>query len=162
MTITEISLGTILCSEQLPKIAVVVSKTNEFITAKLLEGAMSELQNLGGVTIIEVAGAFEITAAARIAFENGADGVIALGAVIRGGTPHFEYICQSVTNGLTMLSAEGKLIAFGILTTEDVTQAVERAGGKMGNKGAEAAKALIQLISAKQRLEFKRKENYEA
>jgi len=149
MKVEKIELSSILCSERLPKIAIILSKTNEFITSKLLEGALSELHSIGSVTIIEVAGAFEITGAARFAFENGADGVIALAAVIRGETPHFDYICQSVTNGLTSLSASGKAISFGILT-------IERAGGKMGNKGAEAARALIQLISAKQRMEFKK------
>jgi len=153
----KIELGTIMCSERLPRVAVVVSKTNEFVTAKLLEGALSELHDIGEVTVIEVAGAFEITAASAIAFERGFDGVVALGAVIRGDTPHFDYICQAVTIGLTELSAKGKIIAFGILTANNVGQAIERAGGAMGNKGAEAAKALLQLISAKQRLEMRMK-----
>lgn len=134
------------------RIAIVVSRTNDFVTEKLLDGALGELGGADEIVIIDVAGAFEVISATRKAFDAGYHGVIAIGAVIRGDTPHFEYISNAVTNGLAAISAEGHAIAFGILTVDSATQAAERAGGALGNKGQEAALALLQLLSAAQRL----------
>jgi len=136
-----------------PRIAIVLSKTNDFVTEKLLEGALTVLGE-ADVTIIEVPGAFEIVPAAAAACDFDFHGVLALGAVIRGDTPHFEYLSTAVANGLTSLAAQSNAITFGILTVDTVAQAVERAGGAMGNKGEEAARALLQLLSAVERLSY--------
>ncbi|MEK8023913.1 MAG: 6,7-dimethyl-8-ribityllumazine synthase [Candidatus Hydrogenedentota bacterium] len=136
------------------RIAIVLSRTNDFLTEKLCEGALSELRAFGvtGTVVMEVAGAFEIVAASAHAFACGYDGVVAIGVVIRGQTPHFEYISGAVTDGLTRLASEGKAVTFGILTVDNVQQASDRSGGPLGNKGAEAAAALLQLLSAFEKL----------
>ncbi len=138
-----------------PRVAVIVSRTNEFVTERLLEGAISELRSAGcaDVTVVDVAGSFELVAAAAAAFDLGAEGVVTLGAVIRGETPHFEYICTAVANGLAALCSEGRPVTFGVLTTDDTAQAAARAGGALGNKGAEAARALLQILSATERMQ---------
>jgi 6,7-dimethyl-8-ribityllumazine synthase len=137
-----------------PGIVIVVSRTNEFVTERLLEGALAELRSHGiaHVTVLDVAGAFELVPAAAGAFAAGAEGVVALGAVIRGQTPHFEFVAGAATDGLTALAAAGRPVAFGVLTAENVAQAMERAGGALGNKGAEAVLALLQLLSGLRRL----------
>ncbi len=135
------------------KFAIVVSRFNSFVTDKLLEGALDALKRHGGdenlVDIFRVPGAFEIPLVAkRIAKRKDIDGVICLGAVIKGGTPHFHYVASEVTKGIAMVSLESdKPIAFGILTTESVEQAVERAGTKAGNKGADAAMSVIEMVN---------------
>jgi 6,7-dimethyl-8-ribityllumazine synthase len=133
------------------RFAVVVSRFNHLVSVRLLEGCAEELRARGaaddGVHVAWVPGAFEIPLAARTLAASGRyDAVVTLGVVIRGGTPHFEYVCRAVTDGVreTMLET-GVPIAFGVLTTDDLDQALARAGGEEGNKGAEAALAAIEM-----------------
>lgn len=127
------------------RIAIVVSETNDFITDRLLDGALNEFPD---AVVVEVAGAFELIAATRKAFDAGFEGVVALGVIIRGETPHFEYIANAVTHGLSLIAAEGRAVSFGVLTVDTVAQASDRAGGSLGNKGVEAARALASLLAA--------------
>jgi len=135
------------------KIAVVVSRFNRAITEKLLEGALDRLRRLGlseeDTDVLWVPGAFELPQGAKALMQTGKyDGILPLGCVIRGETPHFEYVCQAVTQGLTQLALEGEVpLVYGILTVDTPEQAWERAGIK-ANKGAEAAEALVELIRA--------------
>jgi 6,7-dimethyl-8-ribityllumazine synthase len=135
------------------RFAIVVSRFNSFVTDRLLEGALDALKRHGAddgrIEIFRVPGAFEIPLAARLlAKRKEVDGVICLGAVIKGGTPHFHYVASEVTKGIAASSLEaGKPIAFGILTTESVEQAVERAGTKAGNKGYDAAMSAIEMVN---------------
>lgn len=133
-----------------PRVAVVVSRTNTFLTGRMADGAVSMLRAHGveDPTVIEVAGAYELVTAARAALDAGHDGVVAIGAIVRGETPHFDYIAQGVTFGLTQLAAAGHAISFGVLTVDTTEQGTARAGGALGNKGAEAAEALVQLLVA--------------
>jgi 6,7-dimethyl-8-ribityllumazine synthase len=134
------------------KIGIVVSRFNEFITSKLLGGAMDALIRHGvKETDIEVAwtpGAFEIPLVAKRMTAKGYDAVICLGAVIRGATPHFEYVSAEVAKGVAQVSlASGVPVIFGVLTTDNIEQAVERAGTKAGNKGFEAAVSAIEMAN---------------
>ena len=135
------------------RFAIVVSRFNSFVTDRLLEGALDALKRHGAdealVEVIRVPGAFEIPLAAKVvAKRKDIDGVICLGAVIKGGTPHFHYVASEVTKGIAAVSLDyEKPIAFGILTTESVEQAVERAGTKAGNKGADAAMSVIEMVN---------------
>ncbi|MFA1821121.1 6,7-dimethyl-8-ribityllumazine synthase [Virgibacillus oceani] len=135
------------------KIAVVVSRFNEFITKNLLTGALDTLKRHGvedaNVDVVWVPGAFEIPVAAqKLATKNEYNAVITLGTVIRGSTPHFDYVCSEVAKGVTSASLKSeKPVIFGVLTTETIEQAVERAGTKAGNKGAEAAAAAIEMCN---------------
>jgi 6,7-dimethyl-8-ribityllumazine synthase len=132
--------------------ALVASRFNNFITERLIEGAVDCIVRHGGnaedITLIRVPGSFEIVAAARAAAESGRySAIIALGALIRGATPHFDFIAKSLTSGMGALAAEGKtVITFGVLTTDSVEQAIERAGTKSGNKGFDAALAAIEMV----------------
>ncbi len=134
------------------KVAIVVARFNEFISSKLLSGALdclerheAEPENL---TVAWVPGAFEVPVTAKkLAASGRYDGIICLGAVIRGATPHFDYICAEAAKGIAQVSLEyGLPVAFGILTTENIQQAVERAGTKAGNKGADCALALMEMV----------------
>jgi 6,7-dimethyl-8-ribityllumazine synthase len=134
-----------------PRFAVVVSRFNHLVSVRLLEGATEELHR-GGVSaddvhVAWVPGAFEIPQAARALAETGRyAGIIALGVVIRGGTPHFDYVCQGVTDGVREVMRDtGVPVAFGVLTTDDVEQAIDRAGGEHGNKGREAAAVALEM-----------------
>jgi 6,7-dimethyl-8-ribityllumazine synthase len=133
------------------RFAVVVARFNHPITSALLEGCGEELAARGAgaddVHVAWVPGAFEIPLAARKLAESGRyDAVITLGAVIRGGTPHFEYVCQGVTDGVgDVVRDTGVPVAFGVLTTDDLDSALARAGGSEGNKGNEAAAAAIEM-----------------
>ena len=133
------------------RVAIVVSRFNHLITVRLLEGCVAELVDRGAVRdAIDVAwvpGAFEIPQAARTLAASGRyDAVVTLGVVIRGGTPHFEYVCRAVTDGVREIMRDtGVPIGFGVLTTDDNAQALARAGGEHGNKGAEAALAVIEM-----------------
>jgi 6,7-dimethyl-8-ribityllumazine synthase len=133
------------------RFAVVVSRFNHLISARLLEGAARELEARGcrpdDVHVAWVPGAFEIPLAARALAATGRyAALVTLGAVIRGGTPHFEYVCRAVTDGVCAAMAEsGVPVAFGVLTTDDVEQALSRAGGARGNAGEEAARAAIEM-----------------
>ena len=133
------------------RFAVVVGRFNHPITSALLSGCSEELAARGAgddaLHVAWVPGAFEIPLAARKLAESGRyDAVITLGAVIRGGTPHFEYVCQGVTAGVgDVMRDTGVPVAFGVLTTDDVDSALARAGGSEGNKGAEAALAAVEM-----------------
>lgn len=132
------------------KVTVVVSRFNAFITDRLLEGALDGLRRHGvedgDVTVLRVPGSFEIPLAVRRAAAAKPDAVIALGALIRGGTPHFDYLSAEVTKGVAQVSLEtGVPVAFGVLTTDTVEQAIERAGTKAGNKGFEASLSAIEM-----------------
>ena len=135
------------------RFAIVVSRFNSFVTDRLLEGALDALKRHGAddsrIDIYRVPGAFEIPLAAKLlSKKKNVDGVICLGAVIKGGTPHFHYVASEVTKGIAAASLEAeKPIAFGILTTESVEQAVERAGTKGGNKGYDAAMSAIEMVN---------------
>ncbi|MDZ7807438.1 MAG: 6,7-dimethyl-8-ribityllumazine synthase [Gracilimonas sp.] len=139
------------------KIGIVVSRWNSMITDKMLDGALKALRSNGiqddDITVVKCPGSYEIPLAVQKLMQNRKlDGVIALGVVIRGGTPHFEYVCDAVNRGITdLILKHNKPIAFGVLTTDDVKQALERAGEK-GNKGGEAALALLEMISVEQKL----------
>jgi len=134
-------------------LAIVVSRWNGFITEGLLTGAVDALRNHGAtdeqITVIWVPGAFEIPiACAKAARSGNYDGVIALGAVIRGDTPHFEYVAGGVTNGIAQINVEtGVPVSFGILTTDTIDQAAKRSGADAGNKGIEAALAAVEMIN---------------
>lgn len=142
-----------MLSAQGLKLAIVAARFNEFITAKLLGGAEDAIRRTGGsmedVTVVWVPGAFEIPLVAQKLAESGKyDAVITLGAVIRGATPHFDYVCAEASKGVAQASLKtGVPIAFGILTTENIQQAVERAGTKSGNKGFDAAMSAIETAN---------------
>jgi 6,7-dimethyl-8-ribityllumazine synthase len=135
------------------KFAIVVSRFNEFITAKLLAGAIDCLQRHGAadaqMTIVWVPGACEITTVAKKLAQGGKyAAVICLGAVIRGQTSHYDYICQQVARGIAQISYDSGIpTIFGVLTCETLEQAVERAGTKMGNAGADAALTAIETVN---------------
>jgi 6,7-dimethyl-8-ribityllumazine synthase len=133
------------------RIGIVVSRFNEFITEQLAKGALEKLEEHGcaheNIRVVKVPGAWELPVAAK-ALAQTCDAVIALGAVVRGDTPHFEYVARGAAEGLQRVSLEtGVPIAFGVLTTDDLQQAMDRAGGKSGNKGSEAAEAAIELAN---------------
>ena len=134
-------------------IALVISRFNSFITERLLEGALDCLRRHGvadtGLTLVRVPGAWEIPLVAKkLAQAKGHDAIICLGAVIRGSTPHFDYVAAEVSKGIAQVSLEsGVPILFGILTTDTLEQAVERAGSKAGNKGYAAAEAALEMVS---------------
>lgn len=135
------------------RVGVVVSRWNSFITERLQTGAVDAMLRHGlsedNITIAYCPGSFEIPLAAQKLLETQKfDGIICLGVVIRGATPHFEYVSGAVTQGINNLNSTfGLPVSFGVLTTDTVDQAVERAGPKSGNKGEEAALALLEMIS---------------
>lgn len=135
------------------RFAIIVSRFNSFISDRLLEGALDTLLRHGAeidaMPVVKVPGAFEIPLAAkRLAMSGKYDAVICLGAVIRGGTPHFEYVSAEVTKGIALVSLDtGVPVAFGVLTTDSIEQAIERAGTKAGNKGVEAAMSAIEMVN---------------
>ncbi|WP_293442446.1 6,7-dimethyl-8-ribityllumazine synthase [Persephonella sp.] len=141
------------------KFAIVVGRFNNLITEKLLEGAVDCIIRHGGseenITVIRVPGSFEIPLTAKKAAKTGRyDAVICLGAVIRGATPHFEYVASEVTKGIALVSLETEIpVSYGILTTDTLEQAVERAGTKMGNKGFDAALTAIEMVNVLKGLE---------
>jgi len=139
------------------KVSIVVSRFNGFITDRLLEGALDALRRHGveekGITVVRVPGSFEIPLGVRRAAGQKVDAVIALGALIRGGTPHFDYLSAEVTKGVAQVMLEtGIPVSFGVLTTDTVEQAIERAGAKAGNKGAEAAQSALEMVSLLRRM----------
>lgn len=137
------------------KVGVVTARFNNEITAKLEEGAISYLESCEGVEIFAalVPGAVELPLACQAFLDAGCDGVVALGAVIRGETSHYDYVCNSVTDGITRLMLDYKKpIGFGVLTTENEEQALDRAGGNHGNKGAEAAQVVMEMIGLTQEI----------
>ncbi len=135
-------------------VGIVLSEFNDFITEQLLDGALAGLRKCqvpeDGITVYRVPGSFEIPGMGRRVLEKGGiDGLLCLGAVIRGETPHFDYICSGVTRGIGRLNLEYEVpVTYGVITTDTVEQAVNRAGTKAGNKGHEAALSLVQTIQA--------------
>ena len=135
------------------KFALVVSRFNSFITERLLEGALDCLRRQGvaddNLMVVRVPGAWEIPVAAKRLAQSGAhDGVVCLGAVIRGSTPHFDYVAAEVSKGIAQITLDtGVPISFGILTTDTLEQAIERAGSKAGNKGFDAACSAIEMAN---------------
>lgn len=135
------------------RFAIVVGRFNNFISERLLEGALDALRRHGAndkdLTIARVPGAFEIPITVKKLVETGKfDAVIALGAIIRGSTPHFDYVAAEASKGIAHCSMDtGIPIAFGILTTDTIEQAIERAGTKAGNKGFEAATSTIEMVN---------------
>jgi len=135
------------------RVGIVVSRFNSLITERLLEGAMDRLtrSNVDSETIdiCRVPGAFEVPKAAKtMADTNRYDGIIALSAVIRGATPHFEYISSEISKGLAMINLQSPIpVAFGVIMSDTIDQAIERAGTKAGTKGAQAAESLIEMVN---------------
>ena len=133
--------------------AIVVGRFNSFVVESLLSGALDFLERHGvvkkNITIVRAPGAFEIPLVVKkVAQKKHFDAVIALGAVIRGGTPHFEYVAGECTKGLAQVGMEFDLpVAFGVLTVDTIEQAIERSGTKAGNKGAEAASSAMEMVS---------------
>ena len=134
-------------------ITIVVARFNELVVDSLLKGALDALKRHGvqdsNVTIVKVPGAFELPLAAKKAAEQeGCDAVVVLGAVIRGGTPHFDYVAGQAASGIAQVGLDAnKPVIFGVLTTDSIEQAIERSGTKAGNKGADAAVTAIEMIS---------------
>ncbi len=135
------------------KIGIVLSRVNQFISGRLLEGALDALYRLGAkeddISIFKVPGSFEIPLVVKkIALGKKVDGIIALGAVIRGDTPHFEFLSAEVTKGLAQISMDdGIPVSFGVLTVDTIEQGIERAGSKAGNKGSDSAFALVETLN---------------
>jgi 6,7-dimethyl-8-ribityllumazine synthase len=135
------------------KFAIVVGRWNAFVVESLLEGALDALRRHGvsedDVTIVRAPGAFEIPLVCqKLAASKSYDAIIALGAVIRGGTPHFEYVAGECTKGLAQVSMQYSVpVSFGVLTVDSIEQAIERAGTKAGNKGEEAAMSAIEMVN---------------
>ena len=142
------------------KFAIVISRFNSFINENLLSGAIDTLKRYGNVaddqiTIVRCPGAVELPLIAqRVAQKNKFDAIIALGAVIRGGTPHFDYVCNDCSKGLAQVSLSHDIpVAFGVLTVDTIEQAIERAGTKAGNKGGEAALSALEMVNVLRTIE---------
>jgi len=140
------------------RVAIVSAEWNGHITSRLTQGALEVLKAAGmtdgDISVFHVPGAVELTFAASQIIEAGLfDAVIVFGCVIRGGTPHFDYVCQSVTQGVTSLNADCDIpVIFGVLTVDCEKDALDRAGGPLGNKGAEAAEAAIKMVDFTRRV----------
>lgn len=140
------------------KFGIIASRFNDFITARLLDGALDALIRSGAedkdITILKVPGAFEIPLAAKKMLNHGKyDAIICLGAVIRGATSHYDYVCAEVSKGIASVSLEADVpVMFGILTTETIEQAIERAGTKAGNKGFDVALGAVEMANLSQSL----------
>ncbi len=141
------------------KIGIIVARFNDFITGKLLDGAMDGLKRHEvpeeNIDVAYVPGAFEIPLIAKKMAKSGKyDAVIALGAVIRGSTTHYDYVCNEVSKGIASVSLDAEIpVMFGVITTENIEQAIERAGSKAGNKGYECALGAIEMINLIKNLE---------
>lgn len=136
------------------KIAIVISRFNSFINEQLLAGSIDTLTRTGqvsedNITVVRVPGAVELPLITkRVAASKNYDAIIALGTVIRGGTPHFEFVANECNKGLAQVSLDYDVpVAFGVLTTDSIDQAIERAGTKMGNKGSEAALSALEMVN---------------
>ncbi|MFU8811825.1 MAG: 6,7-dimethyl-8-ribityllumazine synthase [Balneolaceae bacterium] len=140
------------------RVGVIAAKWNSFVTDEMLEGAVAALKAKGigeqNIVVARCPGSYELPLACKYCLETSrVDGVVAIGAVIRGGTPHFDYVCDAVNRGIMDLNIRfGKPVSFGVLTTDNVDQAVERASLGKGNKGAEAALALCDMLELKKEL----------
>lgn len=141
------------------RFAIIVGRFNDFISSRLAEGAMDALKRHGAtddqITLVKVPGSFEIPLTAKRLAESGRyNAVICLGAVIRGATPHFEYVASEVSKGIATVSLESSIpVTFGVLTTDSLEQAIERAGTKSGNKGWDAAMAAMEMVNLFKELE---------
>ena len=135
------------------KIGIILSRFNQFISERLLEGALDALHKIGAddkdITIFKVPGSFEIPVLAKkLAGSGKVDGILCLGALIRGDTPHFDFLSAEVTKGLAQIAMEDGLpVSYGILTVDTIEQGIERAGTKAGNKGYDAAFALVEMLN---------------
>ncbi|MBF7074709.1 6,7-dimethyl-8-ribityllumazine synthase [Glaciecola sp. MH2013] len=136
------------------KFAIVVARFNSFVVESLLDGALDTLDrhgevNTDDITVVRVPGAYELPIVAKkLAEKQKYDGIIALGAVIRGGTPHFDFVAGECNKGLAQVSLDfGVPVAFGVITTDSIEQAIERSGTKAGNKGAEAALGALEMVN---------------
>jgi len=135
------------------KIGIVISRFNQFISERLLEGALDALHKMGAekedISIYKVPGSFEIPVIAKkLAKAGKVDGILCLGVLIRGDTPHFDFLSAEVTKGLAQIAMEeGIPVSYGILTVDTIEQGIERAGTKAGNKGYDAAFALVEMLS---------------
>lgn len=142
-----------LLTTQGEKFCIILSRFNDFIGGKLLEGALDELQRHGveekNIDVVRVPGAFEIPVVAKKCAKSGKySAIITLGAVIKGSTSHYDYVCAEVSKGVASVSLETEVpVIFGVLTTDNIEQAIERAGTKAGNKGADAAKSAIEMAN---------------
>jgi len=140
------------------RIAIIAARFNGHIVENLISGAVDALRRHGAsetqLHLVRVPGAYELPVAAqRLAKSHQVDGIVALGAVIRGATPHFDYVCSECASGLSRVSLEyGMPVGFGVLTCDTIEQAIERAGTKAGNKGADAALATLEMISVLRQL----------
>ena len=142
------------------KVAVAIARFNSFINESLLEGAIDALKRIGqvkdeNITIVRAPGAYELPLVARrLAESKNFDAIVALGTVIRGGTAHFEYVAGEASSGLGKVAMDAEIpVAFGVLTTENIEQAIERAGTKAGNKGAEAALTALEMVNLIQQID---------
>lgn len=139
-------------------VAVVAAKWNSFVTNTMLEGAVTALKSKGipdkNIHIYRCPGSYELPLTCKYCLDFlDVDGVVAIGAVIKGGTPHFHYVCDAVNRGITDLNIRyGKPVSFGVLTTDNVEQAIERASIEKGNKGAEAALAVCDMLDLKKKM----------
>lgn len=136
------------------KFAILVARFNSFVVESLLDGAIDTLERHGEVnpddiTVIRVPGAYELPLVAKKSAQSGKfDGIIALGAVIRGGTPHFDFVAGECNKGLAQVSLDSTIpVAFGVITTDTIEQAIERSGTKAGNKGSEAALSALEMVN---------------
>ena len=140
------------------RIGIIAARFNEFITSKLISGALDTLRRHGAeednITLAWVPGAFEIPLVAKKMAQSGKyDGLICLGAVIRGATSHYDYVCNEASKGIAMVNMEtGIPTGFGVLTTENIEQAVERAGTKAGNKGSDTAMVVMEMVNLTKQL----------
>ena len=140
------------------KFTIVVARFNGFVVESLLEGAIDTLKRHGvsedNISVVRVPGAFEMPLATKlVAQSKSCDAIITLGAVIRGGTPHFDFVAGECASGIARISLEENLpIAFGVLTTDTIEQAIERSGTKAGNKGADAAMSALEMVSLMRKL----------
>lgn len=135
------------------KYAIVVARFNSFVVESLLDGAVDTLKRHGvkeeNITVVRVPGAWELPLAAqKLAEKKSFDAIIGLGAVIRGGTPHFDFVCNEAAKGLGVVGLQYSMpVVFGVLTTDSIEQAIERSGTKAGNKGSDAAMTAIEMVS---------------
>ncbi|RKY98402.1 MAG: 6,7-dimethyl-8-ribityllumazine synthase [Candidatus Hydrothermota bacterium] len=135
------------------RIAIVISRFNEVVTTRLLEGALDEFKRLGGsldnVDVFWTPGSFEIPLALQyLAKSDRYDGLVALGAIVRGETPHFEYIASETAKGIAKVIMDNNIpVAFGIITADTLDQAIDRSGGKVGNKGRMAVQAVVEMVN---------------
>ena len=145
--------GNVVAESEKVKIGIIASRFNDFVVGRLVDGALDGLKRHNikeeNITLVKVPGAFEIPVIAKkMAEQKQYDAIICLGAVIRGATSHYDYVCNEVSKGIAQVSLEAGIpVLFGVLTTENIEQAVERSGSKAGNKGTECALAAIEMIN---------------